>query len=59
MDFAKNLRSEMDYQDLIAKQIAEKAGISINTLNHYLSGRKSMPPAVVAVKIATAMGVSV
>jgi transcriptional regulator with XRE-family HTH domain len=49
----------LDYQDLIVKQLAAKAGVNIHTLNHYLSGKKSMPPADVAVKIATALGVSV
>ncbi|MDR2798493.1 MAG: helix-turn-helix domain-containing protein [Treponema sp.] len=59
MDFAENLRSELDYQGLIVKQLAAKAGINIHTLNHYLSGKKSMPPADVAVKIAAALDVTV
>jgi transcriptional regulator with XRE-family HTH domain len=59
MDFAENLRSELDYQGLIVKQLAAKTGINIHTLNHYLSGKKSMPPADVAVKIATALDVTV
>jgi transcriptional regulator with XRE-family HTH domain len=59
MSFAENLRSELDYQDMIVKQLAAKTGVNIHTLNHYLSGKKSMPPADVAVKIAAALGVSV
>jgi transcriptional regulator with XRE-family HTH domain len=59
MGFAENLRSELDYQDLIVKQLAAKTGINIHTLNHYLSGKKSMPPADAAVKIALALNVSV
>jgi transcriptional regulator with XRE-family HTH domain len=59
MGFAENLRSELDYQDLIVKQLAAKTGINIHTLNHYLSGKKSMPPADAAVKIALALDVSV
>jgi transcriptional regulator with XRE-family HTH domain len=59
MPFAENLRSELDYQDLIVKQLAARAGVNIHTLNHYLSGKKSMPPADVAVRIAAALGVSV
>lgn len=59
MSFADNLRSELDYQGLIVKQLVAKTGINFNTLNHYLSGRKSMPPADVAVRIAKALGVTV
>ena len=59
MDFAENLRSELDYQGLIVKELAAKTGININTLNHYLSGNKSMPRADAAVKIARALDVTV
>jgi transcriptional regulator with XRE-family HTH domain len=59
MGFAENLRNELDYQGLIVKQLAVKTGINVHTLNHYLSGKKSMPPADVAVKIALALNVSV
>jgi transcriptional regulator with XRE-family HTH domain len=59
MPFAENLRSELDYRGLIVKQLSAKTGVNIHTLNHYLSGKKSMPPADVAVKIAAALGVSV
>jgi transcriptional regulator with XRE-family HTH domain len=59
MPFAENLRSELDYQGLIVKQLSAKTGVNIHTLNHYLTGKKSMPPADVAVKLAAALGVSV
>jgi transcriptional regulator with XRE-family HTH domain len=59
MSFAENLRYELDYQSLVVKELSSKTGVNINTLNHYLSGRKSMPPADVAVKIASALGVTV
>jgi transcriptional regulator with XRE-family HTH domain len=59
MPFAENLRYELDYQSLVVKELAAKTGINLNTLNHYLSGRKSIPPADVAVKIASALGVTV
>jgi transcriptional regulator with XRE-family HTH domain len=59
MPFAENLRYELDCQELFVKELATKTGININTLNHYLSGRKSMPPADIAVKIAEVLGVSV
>jgi transcriptional regulator with XRE-family HTH domain len=59
MGFAENLRNELDYRGLIVKQLAAKTGINIHTLNHYLSGKKSMPSADAAVKIALALDVSV
>lgn len=59
MPFAENLRYELSYQGLFAKELAAKTGININTLNHYLSGRKSMPPADAAVKIAAALNITV
>ncbi|MDR1908738.1 MAG: helix-turn-helix domain-containing protein [Spirochaetaceae bacterium] len=59
MSFAENLRYELTYQGLFVKELAAKTGININTLNHYLSGRKSMPPADAAVKIAATLGVTV
>ncbi|GHU98190.1 hypothetical protein FACS189483_05870 [Spirochaetia bacterium] len=59
MDFAENLRSELDYQGLIVKELAAKTGININMLNHYLSGNNSMPRADAAVKIARALDVTV
>jgi transcriptional regulator with XRE-family HTH domain len=59
MGFAENLRNELDYQGLIVRQLAVKTGVNINTINHYLSGNKSMPPADVAVKIASVLGVTV
>ena len=59
MDFAENLRSELDYQGLIVKELAARSGINIHTLNNYLSGKRTMPPADAAVKIAAALGVTV
>jgi transcriptional regulator with XRE-family HTH domain len=59
MPFAENLRYELSYQGLFVKELAAKTGININTLNHYLSGRKSMPPADAAVKIAAALNITV
>jgi transcriptional regulator with XRE-family HTH domain len=59
MGFAENLRDELDYQGLIVKQLAAKTGINLHTLNHYLSGKKSTPPADTAVRIAAALGVTV
>ncbi|MDR0876530.1 MAG: helix-turn-helix domain-containing protein [Treponema sp.] len=57
--FRKNLRDELDYQDLTVKELAAKTGIAKGALDCYLGKQASMPPANAAVKIAGALGVSV
>lgn len=57
--FKQTLRSEMDFQDIRVKELAARTGISQRTLEGYLSSRGSIPPADVAVKIASALNVSV
>ena len=59
MSFAENVRAELEYQDIQVKELAQKTGISKNTLDKYLSGRKSEPGVENAVKIARVLGVSV
>jgi transcriptional regulator with XRE-family HTH domain len=57
--FKKNLRDELDYQDLTVKELAAKTGIAKGALDCYLGKQASIPPATAAVKIARALGVSV
>jgi transcriptional regulator with XRE-family HTH domain len=59
VDFACRLRSEIDYIGLNQKEFAAKAGIKKRALDAYLGVQQSMPPADIAVKIASALGVSV
>jgi len=59
MAFKDNLKSELAYQDMLVKELAEKAGISRHTLDNYLNVREHMPTADIAVKIAQALGVTV
>ena len=59
MSFKENLKSELTYQDMLVKELAEKTGISRHTLDNYLNVRERMPTADVAVKIAKALGVTV
>ena len=59
MGFTENLKNELEYQDIQVKELSQKTGISKNTLDKYLSGRKSQPGVENAVKIAQALGVSV
>jgi transcriptional regulator with XRE-family HTH domain len=58
-EFKKNLRNELDYQDLTVKELGARAAIPKATLDCYLGMRASMPPADVAVRIASALGVTV
>jgi transcriptional regulator with XRE-family HTH domain len=57
--FRENLKSELLYQDMMVKELAQITGISRHTLDNYLNVRENMPTADVAVKIAKALGVSV
>lgn len=59
MSFKENLKTELAYQDMLVKELAEITGISRHTLDNYLSVRERIPTADVAVKIAQALGVSV
>jgi transcriptional regulator with XRE-family HTH domain len=58
-DFSKRLRSEIEYIGLNQKEFAAKAGIKQRALGTYLGAQQSMPPADAAVKMASALGVSV
>ena len=58
-DFAKRLRSEIEYLGLSQKEFAAKTGIKKRALDSYLGVQQSIPPANTAVKIASALGVSV
>lgn len=59
MGFKENLREEMLFQDIKPKEIADKTGISVNTIRNYINGHKAIPSAENAVKIAQVLGVSV
>jgi len=58
-DFSNRLRSEIEYIGLNQKEFAAKIGLKKRTLDTYLGIQKSMPPADTAVKIASALGLSV
>lgn len=53
------LRSEIEYIGLNQKEFAAKANVKKRALDAYLRAQQSMPPADTAVKMATALGVSV
>jgi len=58
-NFSKRLRSEIEYIGLTQKEFAAIAGIKKRALDAYLRAQQSMPPADTAVKMASALGVSV
>jgi transcriptional regulator with XRE-family HTH domain len=57
--FSDRLRSEIEYACLSQKEFAAKAGIKKRALDGYLGVQKSMPPADVAVQMASVLGLSV
>ncbi|MBR2506630.1 MAG: helix-turn-helix transcriptional regulator [Bacilli bacterium] len=59
MDFRSRLKDEISYQDIRLKELAEKAGLSLRTLETYVRTKGSMPAVDVAVRIAQVLGVSV
>jgi transcriptional regulator with XRE-family HTH domain len=58
-EFSQRLRNEIEYLGLSQGELAERAGIKKRALDMYLGVRQCMPPADTAVKIASALGVSV
>jgi transcriptional regulator with XRE-family HTH domain len=57
--FSDRLRSEIEYACFNQKEFAAKAGIKKRALDAYLGVQKSMPPADIAVKIASVLGLTV
>lgn len=58
MGFAENLRDELEYQGMQVKELAERTGLSINTLNKYRPGSTVVPTIDNAAKIARVLNVS-
>jgi transcriptional regulator with XRE-family HTH domain len=58
-DFAERLRAEIEYAGYNQKEFSVKAGIKKRALDMYLGKQKSIPPADIAVKLASTLGVSV
>jgi len=59
MGFRENLKAELHYSGMSAKELATKASVKKHTLDNYLSVRGRMPAADVAVRIARVLGVTV
>ena len=58
-NFRRILRDELDYQGLTVKELAAKSNVAKGAIDSYLGKQASMPPADTAVRIATALGVTV
>ena len=59
MSFRENLKSELDYSGMLVKELADKSGVNIHSINKYLSSVEQTPSVEIGVKIAQALGVSV
>ena len=59
MGFKENLKSELEYNGMLVKELAFKTGINRQSLDNYLSTHNTIPNAEVAVKIAQALGTTV
>lgn len=59
MGFKENLKTELSYQDILVKELADKTDINKSTLDNYLRDKHSSPTVENAVKIAKALNVSV
>jgi len=58
-NFRKILRDELDFNGLTVKELAFKSSVAKGALDSYLGKQASMPPADTAVRIASALGVTV
>ena len=56
--FLEHLKDELSYQDITQKELAEKTGISVNTIRGWFS-KDLVPDVFNAVKIAQALNLSV
>ncbi|MGP1577448.1 MAG: helix-turn-helix domain-containing protein [Treponema sp.] len=59
MSFRDRLRKEIEYNDLLIKEISAQVGISNSTFLSYIDARGVLPNVETGVKIAKALGVSV
>ncbi|MDR0551990.1 MAG: helix-turn-helix domain-containing protein [Spirochaetaceae bacterium] len=59
MGFKETLKTELTYQGLLVKELAEKSGVHKRAIDNYLNQQGSLPSADAAVKIARALGVTV
>jgi len=59
MGFKENLKSELAYSGMMVKELASISGVNKRTIDNYLNTHNTMPSADAAVRIASALGVTV
>ncbi|MDR1256546.1 MAG: helix-turn-helix transcriptional regulator [Spirochaetaceae bacterium] len=59
MGFRENLKNELFYNSILVKELSAASGVPKRTIDKYLTEQSSTPSAENAVKIATALGVTV
>lgn len=59
MEFRDILKREMNYRGMRVRELAERAGIGVSTIHHYLSRDGGDPTAAIALKIARVLDVPV
>jgi len=59
MGFKENLKSELAYSGMLVKELAVLSGVNKRTIDNYLNTHNSIPSADAAVRIASALGVTV
>ena len=57
--FGDNLKELIEYRGLMVKELAAKSGVSKRTIDSYLTNRKVLPSAEIAVKLAKALDTTV
>ena len=59
MGFKENLKSELEYANILVKELSAKSGVSKSSLDTYLNNRSKLPSAMNALKIAQALNTTV
>jgi len=59
MGFNQNLKRELTYSGMVIRELAEKSGIKLHTINNYLSTKGQIPSVETGAKIARALGTTV
>jgi len=59
MGFKENLKAELAFKNILIKELASISGVNRRTIDNYLREDGSMPSADAAVRIASALGVTV
>jgi transcriptional regulator with XRE-family HTH domain len=59
MGFKENLKSELAYSGMLVKELATASGVNKRTIDNYLNTHNTIPSADAAVRIASALGVTV